>query len=102
MPQPQPIRGQIIELFKAELGEPEKSEVQAGSIYRWTLSRGRYDVAMYVSIDSPEYPDMAHVMISDGQGFQVDPVNSVVLYTLPEAERLLKRIVQQWKSKITE
>lgn len=91
------IRDQIIAIFCEALGEPEISETNRGSMYYWTLKRGRYEVSMYVTIDSPEWPDMAHVLVSDSQQFQTDPVVSITVYTIEEARELVKRILKQWK-----
>jgi hypothetical protein len=53
---------------------------------------------MFVTIDSPELSDIAHVMISDSLHHQVEPVAAVSVRTLEEADALLARIVKQWKS----
>lgn len=91
------FRDQVIKLFTEKLGEAEQLDSKAGPIFRWTLQRGPYDVAMFITIDSPEWPDMAHVMISDATNFQADPVISNTLYTIEEAAALLDRIEHQWK-----
>ncbi|HZW06686.1 MAG TPA: hypothetical protein VFF65_06155, partial [Phycisphaerales bacterium] len=70
--------------------------VQAGELYRWTLPR-HYDINMYVTMDSPEYKDLAHIMISDGPRFQEKPIVGVIVYTLEDADRLVERIVKQWE-----
>ncbi|HYD01945.1 MAG TPA: hypothetical protein VEB22_12025 [Phycisphaerales bacterium] len=90
------FRQQVFERLKLALGEPETSRVQAGELYRWTLPRP-YDVNMYVTMDSPEFKDLAHIMVSDGPRFQSKPLVSFIVYTLEEADDLVERIVKQWE-----
>jgi hypothetical protein len=90
-------RDKVIAMLIDAFGEPEVSSVQSGNIYRWTLHRGPYGISMFITIDSPEYEDIAHVMISDAAHHQVEPVVSVTTTTIEEAKALIGRIVGQWK-----
>lgn len=90
------IRHQIFEMLKAALGEPEVSTVRSGKLYRWTLTRHN-DVNMYITMDSPEREDLAHIMISDSEKRQSKPIESTIVYTLDQAEKLIQHILSQWR-----
>lgn len=90
------IRQQIYERVRQALGEPEISRVESGELYRWTLKRA-YDVTMYITMDSPEHPNLAHIMISDSEKYQPKPVVSHLLYSIQEADQLIERIRKQWQ-----
>lgn len=96
MDAPTSLRSQIYARMQAALGIPEISHVSAGDIYRWTLPR-HYDLTLYVTMDSPEHPDLAHIMLSDGPRYQDKPVVSFLVYSLQEADALIVRILEQWK-----
>jgi hypothetical protein len=65
-PPPRSFREKGLAFFTRELGEPTHIPVQNGTIYRWALPRkGRNDINIYITIDAPELPNMAHIMISD-------------------------------------
>jgi hypothetical protein len=82
--------------MRAALGEPEVSRVTAGELYRWTLRR-LYDLNLYVTLDSPEHRNLAHIMVSDGPGHQREPIENFTIYTHEELDRLIERIVRQWR-----
>ena len=92
------FRQKVIDKFIAALGEPETATVSSGTLYRWVLQRGPYAMSMFITIDSPEFPEMAHVLISDGVAHAGEPLVAVSVYTLDDADVLLKRIIDQWKS----
>jgi hypothetical protein len=92
------FREQVVKKFFAAFGDAEVVTVESGNLYRWTLRRGPYSVSMFVTLDSPEREDIAHVMISDSAHQQVEPVVAVTVYTLNEADALIDRIIKQWKS----
>ena len=96
--EPKSLRDQVIEKFVATLGKPEITEVKLGQIYRWTLDRGGRYMNVYVTVDSPEFPHLAHIMVSDGASHQVNPIETFTVFTHDEADTLLERIVRQWKS----
>ncbi len=99
MPEPKTLREQVIEKFIAAFGEPEVASFTPGKIYRWFLRRDSpYAMAMYLTIDSPEFPDMAHVLISDGAAHQAEPLTTASMYTLADADLLIERLIRQWKS----
>lgn len=96
MPDEQHFRPTVFERMRAALGEPEVSKVRDGEVYRWTLRR-RMDLNSYVTLDSPEHHNLAHIMLSDGSRYQSKPILSVVIFTLEEADKLIRRIVMQWR-----
>jgi hypothetical protein len=69
---PKVFREQVIDLFYEAFGEAEVSIIKAGKLYRWSLPRGPYSIGMFITIDSPEYTDIAHIMISDADSHQVE------------------------------
>jgi|GEM_PF-5602459 len=70
------FREKGLEFFIRELGEPTHIPVQNGTIYRWALPRkGRNNINIYITIDAPELPNMAHVMISD-PAQETDPLKN--------------------------
>ena len=75
------FRQRAFELMRAALGEPEISRVASGDMYRWTLTRA-FDLNFYVTMDSPEREDLAHIMLSDGPKYQEKPIESSVVYSL--------------------
>jgi hypothetical protein len=91
------FREQVVAKFHAALGEPEISCVRSGRLYRWSLARPN-DLTMYVTINSPERADIAHVMISDGSAHQWEPIVTLTIQTHAEVDSLLGRIARQWKS----
>lgn len=91
------FRDAVIERLQAEFGQPEVSPVRSGNLYRWTLHRGPYGVSMFITIDSPEFEDIAHIMISDGARHQIEPVVALTVRTMPETEKLIEQIKLQWK-----
>ena len=50
--------------FGRAFGEPERLRSSDGTLYRWRIdcADGR---KVRVTLDSPEFPDMAHFLISD-------------------------------------
>jgi hypothetical protein len=92
------VRAHVIEMFRAAFGEPEVTTVKSGDIFRWTLSRGRKAMPMFITVDSPEFPHLAHILISDGSAHQVEPVVALRMYTRGEAEAVIRGITRQWKS----
>jgi hypothetical protein len=98
MTQHKTFREQVIDKFIAAFGEPEVAKFTPGKIYRWCLLRGPYAMSMFITIDSPEFPDMAHVLISDGALHQAEPLVTASVYTLADADLLIERIRKQWQS----
>jgi hypothetical protein len=90
------FRDQALERLKAFLGEPEAIRVTGGEMYRWVLRRP-HNLDMYITLDSPEMPDIAHLIVSDPKGMAADPVVSLTMRTLPEVEVTAKKLLEQWK-----
>ncbi len=102
MPEPRlqekTFREQVIERLIAALGKPEVARVEAGNLYRWTLNRGPATISMFVTIDSPEHPHIAHIIVSDGSAYQSQPVITSTVHTLEETDAIIAGILKQWKS----
>jgi hypothetical protein len=92
------FRQQVIDKFIAAFGEPEVAVFTPGKIYRWCLLRGPHAMSMFITIDSPEFPEMAHVLISDGAWHQAEPLVAASVHTLADADLLIERIRKQWRS----
>ena len=90
------LREVVIAKAKAALGEPEVAAVECGFIYRWRLERGPTDFSVFVTIDSPEHPDIAHVMVSDSPRYQQDLIVSTIVQTPEQADILFSQILDQW------
>jgi hypothetical protein len=90
------LRDKALEKLVAAFGEPERIPVRGGTIYRWTLER-QYGLHMYVTLDSPERPDLAHLIVSDPKSTAADPVVSIAMWTLPEVDAVIARLRKQWK-----
>ena len=92
-----PFREQAFLSLKQFLGEPEILPATGGFLYRWLLERPN-GLSMYVTLDSPELPEVAHLIISDPQSKQaVDPVLSKTMRTLEEVEVVALELLKQWK-----
>jgi hypothetical protein len=90
------FREQVRDIFTQTLGNPAVIPVGNGDIWRWVLQR-QYSMHVYVTIDSPEMPDLAHVIVSDPASKNVEPVASYTVRTHEEADRIVQAIVKQWK-----
>lgn len=62
--QARPLREFAAGLFTEAFGEPEKFRTIDGTLYRWVF-RCRDGRKMRVTLDSPEFPELAHFLISD-------------------------------------
>jgi hypothetical protein len=92
------FRDQVVEKFQKAFGKPEAINTSTGNIFRWVLQRGQYEMSVIITIDSPEFTDMGHIMISDGCHSQIEPVVAVTVHTHAEVDALIGRIHTQWKS----
>lgn len=90
-----PFREQVVAKFTEMLGQAHVARVREGELYRWTLPRGTDHIAIFVTIDSPELPMIAHIMVSDGDD-PVEPISTLTVRTMAEAEAVLQRIIEQW------
>jgi hypothetical protein len=91
-----PFREVARQILVGAFGEPTAVPVDSGRLYRWVLERP-YGLSVYVTLDSPEMPDLGHVMISDPASTAVDPIASMTVRTATEVESLVDRIRLQWK-----
>jgi hypothetical protein len=88
---PRPFREEALELFQRAFGRPAVIPSPEGNLYRWKLERrAGPHVAIYVTLDSPEQPDLAHIMISHPG--HPDPIMSIVLKTCPEVEAAVEMV----------
>jgi hypothetical protein len=86
-PPPGTFRERALQAFTKLLGEPKHVPVDSGTIYRWRLPRkGRHNVNVYITIDAPELPEFAHVMVSDPSATQGEPVRSFMIRGADEFE----------------
>ena len=93
---PKTLREQVFDMMRTAFGEPEVAPVESGNLYRWTLRR-QFDLNIYITMDSPEHSDLAHILVSDSTQYQSAPVVSTVVYSVEEAHALIKRILEQWR-----
>ena len=89
-----PPKGSFRELalkaFTEVLGEPKRVPIDTGTIFRWQLPRkGSQDVHVYITIDAPELPDFAHVMVSDPSLTEGEPVRSFMIRQEKEIEPVI-------------
>jgi hypothetical protein len=83
----------------AAFGAPQRLETESGPLYRWVLRRARgADAHVYITLDSPELPDLAHVLISDPGAKTINPITALTIRTMPEADRLVALVKQQVES----
>lgn len=89
-----PFREVAKEHFVRAFGEPQHLPTEAGDLYRWVIPiPGTLHTAnVYVTIDSPEMPDIAHVLISDPAAGAVEPISSIITRSLEDVDRLIERI----------
>jgi hypothetical protein len=88
------FRDQALERLTAALGPPEAIRVQGGLMYRW-VRRRKHGLDMYITLDSPEMPSLAHLIVSDPLGMTVDPVVSITMRTIAEVERVAHQLLEQ-------
>lgn len=74
------FREKGLEYFRRHLGEPANIPVDNGTLYRWRLPRlGHPGLHFYVTIDAPELPQLAHIMVSDPAPDSDLPVRSFLV-----------------------
>ncbi|MBC7833693.1 MAG: hypothetical protein H7Y88_01150 [Phycisphaerales bacterium] len=88
------FRDQVASLFTEAFGDPAILDTESGPLFRWKLGRAN-GLHVYVTLDSPEMPSLAHVIISDPGSGGVDPVQSVVMRTMAEAVSVLAKLQLQ-------
>jgi hypothetical protein len=89
-----PFRMQALEVLLDAFGPAREIPVDQGCLYRWVFTRGgRREV--YVTLDSPEMPQLAHLMISDLGSTALNPITTVIMRTLPEVHAAAEAIRRQ-------
>ena len=84
------FREQVLERIKLLLGEPAALRAEPGDMYRWTvLRRARRQLAVYITLASPELPDYAHLIISDPSAARGEQVVTFIMRTPEEVDRAL-------------
>jgi hypothetical protein len=87
------FREKGLDYFTRALGEPSHIPVQNGTIYRWALPRkGRNNVHIYITIDAPELPNMAHIMVSDPAQDVDGPLKNFTIRDVAEFEDVVAYI----------
>ena len=93
-----PFREQVKARMAEAFGEPVAVPLESGPLYRWVLKRADgHAMHLYITLDSPENPNIGHVLISDPSSHAVEPVQSATVRTIEELERVIAAIVEQWK-----
>ena len=97
-----PFRDKALDFFAAALGTPQKIPVDEGLLlYRWKLERpGQSHVSVYITLDSPETPGIAHILISDPSAKQDDPIRSFVMRHESEFQVVLEWIQARLETKV--
>ncbi|HYE61354.1 MAG TPA: hypothetical protein VD997_05105 [Phycisphaerales bacterium] len=92
-PPPRSFREKGLDYFTQALGPPTEIPVDNGTIYRWKLPRkGTHDVNVYITIDAPELPDIAHIMISDPAKGADEPIKGFTVRNESEFPNVLAYI----------
>jgi hypothetical protein len=92
-----PFRMLALERITAAFGEPREIPVERGSLYRWVLERP-HGLSIYLTLDSPEMPDLAHILVSDPSSKAIDPISSVVMRSIAEVDSAIERVKRQWNA----
>lgn len=92
-----PFRMVALRRIAESLGRPDALPVGSGYLYRWTLERPDRS-PVYVTLDSPELPDIGHLMVSDPSASTVTPVTAFTVRTMQELEVVLREVLRQWKA----
>jgi hypothetical protein len=93
MDKSQPFRERALAFFKEHLGEPTAIPAEPGFMYRWVLHRKlRPTLNVYITLDSPELLDLAHVMIGDPAVSGEDAIQSFVMRKEEDFHPVLARI----------
>ena len=87
------FRDQAASFFTNALGQPFAIPAPEGLMCRWKFQRqGSTDLVIYITMDSPEMPDIAHIMISDPSCKDSQPITSLVLRKVEDFEPTLEKI----------
>jgi hypothetical protein len=86
------VHDRLVEAFRA----PQELHTESGKVYRWVLRRDSgLHAHVYLTLDSPELPTLAHVMVSDPGSIAVKPISSRTMRTMEEVEALITTIRAQ-------
>jgi hypothetical protein len=83
------FRERATDRFIAAFGEPAVSPTPDGPLFRWIL-KAADGTTVRLTLDSPEFPDMAHIVVSDPKA--VPRVASLSMRTLEETEAIIGQI----------
>jgi hypothetical protein len=90
------FRDRALALLDDAFGRPRVIPVDEGlAFYRWILQRPR-GMSIYLTLDSPERPDIAHLLVSDPKQV-LEPVASITMRTEEEVRIAIELIRKQWK-----
>jgi hypothetical protein len=78
------FRQQVVGRFVSVFGEPQTIPTIDGPLYRWVIP-ARDGSTLRLTIDSPEFPGLAHVLISDARNMS-NPVGTNTIRTLAEVD----------------
>ena len=92
----EPFRQRALGRLVAAFGDPEVLRSEAGALYRWVLRRA-HRMDMYITLDSPEMPDMAHLIVSDPKAGGAEPVASLTMRTIEEVDAVIGKLREQWE-----
>lgn len=95
MPQDAIGRDDARDVLTAAFGDPLVLRVKEGEIYRWVLKRP-HGVDVYVTLDAPEMPHLAHLMVSDPRA-KINPIQSIMIRTRGELDAVIAQIRKQWE-----
>ena len=90
------FRDVALEHLSEAFGDPRGMRAEVGALYRWVLKREQ-GLSLYVTLDSPEMPWIAHLLISDPGDKSVDPIATITMRTLGELRMTIDLIRRQWK-----
>lgn len=83
------FRDQAVSSFEDAFGPPQIVQTVDGPLFRWVL-RSSDGSHIRITIDSPEFPQIAHVLVSDRTAAQL--VTSSTLREMDEVYELIRRL----------
>lgn len=83
-PAPHSMRAKALVRLTGALGDYSETPIKGGSLYRWTISRPDGS-KLYITLDSPELPNLAHIIISDPSSGAHKPIDA---YSATDDEEL--------------
>lgn len=90
---PLTFRDKALAFFRAHLGEPYEWEEPPGFTYRWVVRRAeRPTMHIYVTLNSPEFANIAHILIADPCAPEDGRLESLTLRREEEFEGVMAMI----------